>query len=281
MKRIVRQLLGGLVIASTAVAGACVPEYAGKVHDVVVEANYGYGLAIDEHGLPETLALDLFTPTDGTPGDPASRPARTAVVLVHSGGFTTGHRREMERLARSLAERGYVVASISYRVREGRFFWFTNPSAETWAAITDARHDAQAAVRWLRSYAGPLGIDPAAIAVAGYSAGAITAVGVAQHAEDPGLSGTPDVDSSVCLAVSISGFGASNEHGAEDAPVLLLHGADDNIVAPLYAQRTAMHAASVGRLVGYVEYPGAGHALLYQRFGYLVHEIDTALTARC
>ncbi len=274
-------MLGALGVASTALVGACVPPYAGPTFDVVVEANYGYGLATDEAGLPETLTLDLFTPADGAASGIAGGGGRTAVVLVHSGGFVTGQREEMNTLATSLAERGYVVASISYRVREGRFFWFTNPSAEAWAAITDARHDAQAAVRWLRAYAEPLGIDPTSIAIAGYSAGAITALGVAQNADDPGNSGTAGVDSSVCLAVSISGFAASNAHGADDAPVLLLHGAEDQFVAPAFAQQSAMRAAAVGRLVGYREYPGVGHALLHQRSPFVLHETDRALAAHC
>ena len=266
------------------VGSACVPAYPGELHEVVVDANYAYGTAIDEHGLLETLTLDLFTPAGADASDAADRSAsdgRTAVVLVHSGGFTTGDRSEMESLARSLAERGHVVASISYRVREGRFFWFNNPSAEAWAAITDARHDAQAAVRWLRAYAEPLSIDPDSIAVAGYSAGAITALGVAQNANDPGESGTPGVDSSVCLAVSIAGFAPSNTYTVDAAPALLLHGVEDVIVDPIHAKHTALRAAIVGRLVKWVEYPGVGHALLYQRLPFLTHEIDSALRAHC
>ena len=57
------------------------------------------------------------------------------------------------------------------------------------AAIVAAEHDAQAAVRWVRANAASLRVDPNRIAVGGGSAGAITAVNVAQRSEDPGSVG--------------------------------------------------------------------------------------------
>jgi poly(3-hydroxybutyrate) depolymerase len=75
-----------------------------------------------------------------------------------------------------------VTTSIDYRLRSGNLG----------QAITDAQHDAQAAVRWLRRHADQYRIDPERIAIGGTSAGAITALYVGNHAEDPGTSGNPE-----------------------------------------------------------------------------------------
>lgn len=105
----------------------------------------------------EKLALDLYLP-------PERKPRRPAVLFVHGGGFIQGHRRMMgaasdfpARLA-ALAAKGYVVASMEYRLLPKAFF----P-----AQIQDAK----AAVAWLRDHAGDYGIDPDRVAIWGSSAG--------------------------------------------------------------------------------------------------------------
>src|SRR5579859_1700208 len=105
------------------------------------------------------LHLDLYRP--GPARTPAPRPF---VVYVHGGGWMTGHTRQSgafsnwpEVLA-SLAARGYVVASVEYRLSgEARF-----P-----AAIQDVK----AAIRWLRAHAAEYGIDKQHGLIWGASAG--------------------------------------------------------------------------------------------------------------
>lgn len=86
------------------------------------------------------------------------------VVYVHGGGWQAGHTRHAGAFANwpgtlaLLAARGYVVASIEYRLSgEARF-----P-----AAI----HDVKTAIRWLRSKSGQFGIDPGRVVIWGGSAG--------------------------------------------------------------------------------------------------------------
>lgn len=105
------------------------------------------------------LELDLYLP----PGESSSVPA---VVFLHGGGWRLGSRRlagpayvgrspsPFERLAAG----GIAVASIDYRL-SGEARW---PSQ---------LHDAKAAVRWLRSRADELGVDPDRIAAWGESSG--------------------------------------------------------------------------------------------------------------
>jgi acetyl esterase/lipase len=69
-----------------------------------------YAQRIDEHGLPETLQLDVYWP-DGDPS-PVNRPA---VVFVHGSGFVGGNREDpgMVALAESFARKGYLTTSTT------------------------------------------------------------------------------------------------------------------------------------------------------------------------
>jgi acetyl esterase/lipase len=103
------------------------------------------------------LRLDLYQPPAGKP--------RPLVVFVHGGGWTTGHKRatahfaDFPGLLADLAQRGFVVASVEYRL-----------SAEQ--AFPGAVDDVKAAIAFLRGNAGRYGIDAGKVAVWGGSAGA-------------------------------------------------------------------------------------------------------------
>lgn len=97
------------------------------------------------------LTLDLFRPKNQTGPLPA-------ILCIHGGGWFKGDRRSMIPLAQTLASKGFVTVTISYRLSgEARF-----P-----AAIQDAK----AAVRWLRANATTYGIQADRIGVTGLSAG--------------------------------------------------------------------------------------------------------------
>ncbi|TWT94630.1 alpha/beta fold hydrolase [Stieleria varia] len=81
-----------------------------------------------------------------------------AVVCIHGGGWANGNRTSHEKIAQALAARGYVAATISYRL-----------SGE--APFPAAIHDCKAAVRFLRANAREYGIDDAKIGAIGLSAG--------------------------------------------------------------------------------------------------------------
>ena len=117
------------------------------------------------------LRLDLYEP----PGAPGSHPL---VVFIHGGGWMSGHTRhsgafeDWPGVLASLAAKGYVVASVEYRL-----------SGE--AAFPAAIQDIKAALRWLRARAPQYGIDRQRALVWGGSAGgqlaalAATSCGVA------------------------------------------------------------------------------------------------------
>ena len=106
------------------------------------------------------LHLDLYRPRKA--GSVAG--GLPLIVYVHGGGWQGGHTRHAGAFANwpgvlaLLASKGYVVASIEYRLSgEARF-----P-----AAIQDVK----TSIRWLRSKSAQLGIDPTRAIIWGGSAG--------------------------------------------------------------------------------------------------------------
>jgi acetyl esterase/lipase len=88
----------------------------------------------------------------------ASANARPAVLLVHGGGFRAGSKEGYIPLAVQLAERGYVAATVNYRLA---------PQYQFPAAVEDVK----AAVRFLRANAAKYNVDASHIGALGGSAG--------------------------------------------------------------------------------------------------------------
>ncbi|MGB0597553.1 MAG: alpha/beta fold hydrolase [Rubripirellula sp.] len=98
-----------------------------------------------------TLAMDLYRPKKEWGKLPA-------IICIHGGGWANGNRSSHANVAQALASRGYVTATISYRL-----------SGE--APFPAAIHDCKAAVRFLRANADRYGIDAQKIGAIGLSAG--------------------------------------------------------------------------------------------------------------
>ena len=123
---------------------------------------------------PGGLELELvFYPA--APGATGGRPA-ACVVVIHGGGLHSGARRQWAEYIHRLARRGYAVAAIDYRLAPR---W-------TWPA---QKEDVFAALRWLRTEAAVLGIDPARLVLLGRSAGGQVAIASGYAARDPGVCG--------------------------------------------------------------------------------------------
>ena len=98
-----------------------------------------------------TLEMDIYRPKNAWGQLPA-------VVCIHGGGWSKGSRINHANVAQALAVRGYVAATISYRL-----------SGET--PFPAQIEDCKAAVRFLRANAKDYGIDSANIGAIGLSAG--------------------------------------------------------------------------------------------------------------
>ena len=83
---------------------------------------------------------------------------RPAVVVIHGGAWITGKKEDMAGFCEQLAERGYVVANVQYRLAP----------THKWPAMLD---DVQSAVRFIRRNSLMYRVDPERIASLGASAG--------------------------------------------------------------------------------------------------------------
>jgi acetyl esterase/lipase len=219
---------------------------------VTTTSNVTYGSAVNEAGATQSLALDVYRPT----GDTVT--ARPAIVWVHGGGFRGGNRTSPEIVdqAKVFAKKGFVTVSITYRLSATGCVPF---GPQCISAITNAREDAQAAVRFLRSNATTYGIDTDRIAIGGSSAGAITAINVAYGSDQPGNSGNPGFPSTVRSAVSLSGSRTLAAPNAGEPSVLLFHGTADSLVPYSSATATIDAAHDAGLEAYLTTWEGGGH----------------------
>lgn len=191
------------------------------------------------------LLLDLYSPKELKTPVPG-------LIFIHGGGWKSGKRADYRVYTIDFARKGYVVATISYRLV---------PEAVFPAAVEDAK----CAVRWMRASAAELRVDPDRIAVIGGSAGGYLALMVGYTAGQSrleGAGGHAEVSSAVQAVVDLYGptdfdtplgrasdlvrnflgksyaddpelyrFASPIDHlDAEDPPTFVLHGTIDSLV---------------------------------------------------
>lgn len=222
------------------------------------------------------LLLDRFTPK--TPRENAP-----ALICVHGGSWSGGHKEDLAYYGYWFAERGYVTVSIEYRrSREAPF-----PAA---------LEDTKCAIRWLRANAAEYGVDPDRIAILGGSAGGHLALMAAYTDAAAGFEGTgghPDVSSSVAAVIDFYGptdltheltrdhpavtkflnanyadspgifAAASPLHAldADDPPTLVIHGTVDEIVSVEHSDWLVERLKDLGIPYGYDRIHGWPHGL--------------------
>ena len=192
--------------------------------------------------------LDLYRPA----GD--EEPGRPAVVWVHGGGFAGGDRTSsIVPFPESFAKAGYVVASIDYDTTASQpCVAAPHLRPDCRALLDDAVGDGQEAVRWLRRNAGAYGVDPDRVAIAGESAGGLTAAGVGTRARDAATS--------VRAWVSISGgLDGVTDVDARDAPGLLFANTEDPYVPFAWSADAERALRRVGVATKLVPIDGVGH----------------------
>jgi acetyl esterase/lipase len=231
---------------------------------------------IDRVGARE-LRCDLYHPPEPGTGRPA-------VLLIHGGGWAHGDRKQLRGYGLLLARRGYVCATVEYRLT----------GEAKWPAQL---HDLKTALRFVRDQSAELGVDPAKICVSGNSAGGHLALMLAATADRPEFEGNgayPGVSSACAACIAIYAptklFGAQPPQnyapglfadGVSDAearqaspieyarrdfpPTLLIHGNRDEIVAP--AASLSMYEALVqqGAPAELHMYDGVPHSFDAQR----------------
>lgn len=158
-------------------------ENAPPVPGVVMREDVPYGMGGDRE-----LFLDLYSPEE-------QKGALPGILLFYGGSWKTGRKDQLRIYAQHLAQAGYVVGAVQYRLRaEGRW--------------PNSIHDAKCAVRWMRAHAEDYGIDAAHIGVMGNSAGGYLSLMVGYTAGQEafeGQGGWAEEDSSVQAVVDIYG----------------------------------------------------------------------------
>ncbi len=129
------------------------------------------------------LTLHLFAPPDYKP----ESDHRPAIVFFFGGGWVKGSPSQFYGQCAHLAARGMVAMSADYRTKNA---YQTTPQ--------ECVKDGKSAVRWIRSHADELGIDPDMLAAGGGSAGGQvaaatgTVAGFNEEGEDTSVSCIPN-----------------------------------------------------------------------------------------
>lgn len=212
------------------------------------------------------LRLHVFEPPLGQ--GTANRPA---IIFFFGGGWAGGGIAHFAPQAKYLADRGMVAIVADYRV-------FCRNKTGPAEAMTDAR----SAIRWVRSHARALHIDPDHIAAGGGSAGGQLALSatLAANFDDPsenkGISSKPDalvlfnpvVDLTEPSMVKNygaiyggSGSELSPSHYTTKAipPTVIFHGKADILVSYASVEKYCGESRSFGNDCTLFGYEGAGH----------------------
>ena len=207
-----------------------------------------YGQNYNVAGNMQSLEMDVYEPS----GDNLSE--RPLIVLIHGGSFLFGDKTQadVKPLAEMFAKRGYVCASMEYRLGMENFPIPGPDSTDAMEAVVRAVQDAKACVRYFykdASAGNTYGIDTNRIYLMGSSAGAFTALHYA-YLEDPaeipsnldttkqgltggldGDSGNPGYSSEIHAVVNFSGaLGDTAWIQPGDQPLMSLHGTNDGTV---------------------------------------------------
>ena len=231
------------------------------------------------------LLIDVYEPI----GAPANRPL---LVFYHGGGFKNGSRNGCAGLCDYFASRGFVTASVDYRLVR---HYGTVP--DDWAALVyqeaepsqidqglamyPASRDAKAALRWLAAQRNEFQINLDYVTTSGGSAGAHLAITVGisgprdfidelNESIDPTLSTTnTSVNVEVSTVLDFWGSDTSldilealdgvNRFDPNDPNILIFHGTNDSVVPFSSAEELVSHYQATG--VEYAFYPrqGVGH----------------------
>jgi acetyl esterase/lipase len=130
--------------------------------------NLIYGIANDWQGQPTNLLMDVYYPA--TTFDTLQK--RPFILLMHGGGFINGAKEQFSFECREFAKRGFVAATMNYRLGND---CLADTNAYSFAAYRAAQ-DAHALMRVMVENASSFKIDTAWMFAGGNSAGTFTAL---------------------------------------------------------------------------------------------------------
>ncbi|MGB2458349.1 MAG: carboxylesterase family protein, partial [Flavobacteriales bacterium] len=241
-------LLALLFLISSQLFSQCDGRYETEIFDEVSKTIVEYTDVYDWSALDSGLDMDIYQPV----GDTATN--RPVLIFAHGGVYVTGNKNNppMVSLCEAFAKRGYVTASIQYRLTSSLSLLSPNASDIFSQTVLNSVSDMKAAVRYFRKDVAEnnntYGINPDFIFVGGYSAGAVTAahLSVIDDNQVPaefqsfydeaggieGNSGNSGYSSEVSGAILLAGaINTLDFIDADDEPIVSLHASDDNTVS--------------------------------------------------
>lgn len=149
---------------------------------VEVENDVFYGTAIRFNGEVDSLHMNIHRPVGDGMGE------RPLLIAIHGGAFMSGDREDMDELCGWYAARGYVAATVSYRLGLHPPALLPNPyaydEAEPVRAAYRAQQDVSGAIRFLRARHETDRSSLENVFLYGVSAGGIAAMHVAYATEE-------------------------------------------------------------------------------------------------
>lgn len=209
-----------------------------------------------------------------------------AIVFFFGGGWKGGSPAQFENQCRHLARRGMVAITADYRVE-------SRQQVKPIQCVADAK----SAIRWVRTHAGELGVDPDRIAAAGGSAGGHIAActgtipDLDEKGEDAKTGSAPNAmvlfNPALVLApfgeLRLEGFGVrvpAERLGADPQrispvhhvtsgtpPTVIIHGREDKTVPFATAQAFAEAMRKAGNRCELHGFEGQGHGFFNHRPG--------------
>lgn len=199
----------------------------------------------------ENLALDFYQAKDDTFN------SKPLLLLVHGGGFSGGKRDNPleKKFSEAMAQKGFAVASISYRLtRKGKGFNCDTPAQEKIATFAAAAEDVLKATKYLQERASELDIDTEKIILVGSSAGAEAVLHAAFMRNLPEFQFPEYADIKYAGLISFAGAVLNVDYISKEnaIPSLFFHGKKDNLVP----YKTASHHYCDKNAAGYLVLDG-------------------------
>jgi dienelactone hydrolase len=141
----------------------------------------------------EPREIEVYFP----PEHDAGKARVPGMILFHGGGWTGGSRSQFNRACEYFASRGLVASTVDYRMLSKADAKNVPAGERKRVCVTDAK----SAIRWFKSHADELGIDPTRVITGGGSAGGHISI---LATTNPGLNDpadSKDVNTSVAAYV--------------------------------------------------------------------------------
>ena len=199
----------------------------------------------------DTLQLDVYTARKD------KNESRPLLLVVHGGAFAGGkrdYRNEVE-FSRTMAAKGYMVASMSYNLTlKGKSFGCDCPANQKIETFRSATRDILDALHYL-SNSKALGFDRSTVVLVGSSAGAEAVLNTAFMQRHFAFSDLVTEPVHIKGVVSLAGATVDADYITEEnaIPTLFVHGMDDGLVP--YA--TAAHHYCKEGTKGFIILDGA------------------------